>query len=420
MDAHDEAVFRSAVAHVLVVGGDDILETPDRFGAMLSDMLGSQSGRLRAERSALVALVARGAAPSILDGSLTPARRADLTTQLRTTDGLDEASLGVAIDALADAGNRSVMRSTGTPTESSPPTTASPPVEALAADAAASVIPSPPESPPPHDPTAYVGTPADPSSVPPSVSSATPAHAEVPTPTGPSGPPKGRVMGALVAVSAVLVGAVVALIVILAFGQESDTTTASPAGTAVAAGPAVSTAPTASTTTTALDPNVAAQQADPGLYAAMQRFDSTLQQSAQGRAAVGPLVIGVQNCSVNPQDASQQIDAIVANRQSVINQVSAIPTSSPQAATLSSDLQAAIQASITADRHYRNWMTSLYTDYQYTDPVGCPSGSAPRDAEFNAGDAASAQASDAKATFVDTYNPIATAMGLRTWAEDEI
>jgi hypothetical protein len=83
-------------------------------------------------------------------------------------------------------------------------------------------------------------------------------------------------------------------------------------------------------------------------------------------------------------------------------------------------LQAAIQASITADRHYRNWMTSLYTDYQYTDPVGCPSGSAPRDAEFNAGDAASAQASDAKATFVDTYNPIATAMGLRTWAEDEI
>jgi hypothetical protein len=105
----------------------------------------------------------------------------------------------------------------------------------------------------------------------------------------------------------------------------------------------------------------------------------------------------------------------------VLNQVNAVSTTtSPQAGQLARQLQTAIEESISADRHYSNWMTFLYRDYYYTDPIGCPDGSAPVDDEFAAGDADSEQATAAKEAFVAAYNPVAESLGLRTWAEEQI
>ena len=174
---------------------------------------------------------------------------------------------------------------------------------------------------------------------------------------------------------------------------------------------------TLATTTTTLDPVSAARAAKPQLYDLVNRLENILDQSARGRRAVGPLVSGGRTCSIDPYDASRQINAIVNNRQSVITQVSALPTSA-DGGPLVSKLQLAIQESINADRSYSDWMNYLYASYYYLFPIGCSS--APINADFADADASSARASTAKQDFVDTFNPIAESFGLRTWSPSDI
>ena len=171
------------------------------------------------------------------------------------------------------------------------------------------------------------------------------------------------------------------------------------------------------TTTTTLDPVSAARAAKPQLYDLVNRLENILDQSARGRGAVGPLVAGVKTCSIDPYDASRQINAIVNNRESVITQVSALPTSA-DGGPLVSKLQLAIQESINADRSYSDWMNYLYSSYYYLFPIGCSR--APVNADFADADASSARASTSKQDFVDTFNPIAESFGLRTWSPSDI
>lgn len=211
--------------------------------------------------------------------------------------------------------------------------------------------------------------------------------------------------------------------------HDSSSASASAAGSSpapsasdVSTSTATSTSTTSTSTTTTIDPAVVAQQkADEDLRAVVLKLDVILTQSSQGRGEVAPLVTGVKACTVSPSEAGTKIDSVVRNRQSVLDQVSALDTfGNPDAVSLVAQLHEAVQASIDADRHYREWMTYLYTDYYYTYPIGCPSGAAPTNAAFDAGQAASGRATAAKAAFVDAYNPIAGRFGVATWAEKDI
>jgi RNA polymerase subunit RPABC4/transcription elongation factor Spt4 len=257
----------------------------------------------------------------------------------------------------------------------------------------------------------------------------TPAGA--PVPAGATGPPagdgrSGLIIAAMVGLGLVLVALIVVFAVIL-IGRDSGTITATDSTTTSVTSTSTSSSVTsttlASTTTTAPTTTIdaAQQQAAANLRAAMVDLDGIVAQSSQGRGQVGTVVAGVKACTINPEEASRQINNVIANRQSVLNQVNALNTrANSQVASLQSQLRTAIQASIDADVHYRDWMVYLYTDYYYTIPVGCPSGSAPTNASYDAGNSASSQATNAKRAFVAAYNPLAQNQGLRTWSDTEI
>jgi hypothetical protein len=194
---------------------------------------------------------------------------------------------------------------------------------------------------------------------------------------------------------------------------------------AVATGSTTTMLPSTTTprpTTTTIDPVAVAQlQAAALEREGMLKLENILTQSASGRAQIVQLVAGVQNCTIDPDTAAKQVDAVVFNRQTVLTQVVALNSNNDTTvASLSTQLQRALQASIDADRHYSDWMKYLYATYYYTYPVGCPFGRPPTNGDFDAGQASSGDASAAKAVFVAAYNPVATGLGLRTWSATEI
>jgi hypothetical protein len=173
--------------------------------------------------------------------------------------------------------------------------------------------------------------------------------------------------------------------------------------------------------TTTLDPVMAARQARPQLYDLVTRMESILTQSSAGRGQVGKVVGDVRNCTVTPDTAAIEIDQVAVNRQSVLNQLSSLTNAAGVDGTsLISGLQVAIRESVTAGQYYSMWMKYLYASYYYTRPIGCPSGSAPLNADYSAAQAASGRASAAKKDFVEIFNPIAESFGLKTWDPGEI
>lgn len=210
MDAQDEAVFRSAVAHVVAVGGPEVLQQPDRFGAMLADLLGARSGQLRAERAAAVALVRTGGADELVAGPIAPARRTELTNQLRATGLDDELPISRAIDALTRVSltGSTLEASTGT----APGDPAASPLSAPAT--------SPAESPQPHPGSAstWQSSPQT-SAVPPP--QPVPTHgAKVVTPTRSGG------RRAAFAIGALFVLALAAVVLVLVFNARDESPTA--------------------------------------------------------------------------------------------------------------------------------------------------------------------------------------------------
>ncbi len=225
------------------------------------------------------------------------------------------------------------------------------------------------------------------------------------------------------AAGALAIVAVVVLVLVVNGGGSGDDgrelATAGSSSTVTTAAP--TTATTAAPTTTTLDPISQARQQHPKLYEVSLRLENILTQSSDGREGVGEAVGGVRECTMDPYEAERSIDDVIFNRSTVLNQVAAVDvTGDPEAASLVEKLQRAIQHSIDADRHYNNWISYLYTDYYYTRPVGCPSGRAPQNSEYDEGTADSGRATTAKQDFVAMYNPIAESFGMRMWDYTEI
>lgn len=232
-------------------------------------------------------------------------------------------------------------------------------------------------------------------------------------------------VGVLVVVVAVLVTVLVTRSSGTDVGSTSVTVTSAVTSTA-GSGPtstSPSTTTTAPSTTTTVDLQaLAALKAEQDLREVATKLEGILDQSSSGRGRVGALVDGVRNgCQFTPEAAEQEINGVIANRQSVLNQLAALDAKgNPEAITLVQQLQSALQASIDADVGYRDWMVYLYTTYYYTEPIGCPGGFPPTNASFDAGQAASGRATAAKQAFVATFNPIASRYGLATWDASQI
>ena len=151
------------------------------------------------------------------------------------------------------------------------------------------------------------------------------------------------------------------------------------------------------------------------------QMENLMSQSAQGRSEVVSTIAGVNNdCQTNPSDGAQQLDTVAQNRQSLLDQVSAMNVPPiGKAQHIHSLFQQALQSSIEADHAFSAWMQGVF-NYYYTFPQGCY-GTVPHDSNYNTAESDSAAASSAKAQLVVLFNRAARRFGLKAnWSESDI
>jgi hypothetical protein len=140
------------------------------------------------------------------------------------------------------------------------------------------------------------------------------------------------------------------------------------------------------------------------------RVENVLRQSAGGRREVAAALTAGLNCSISPRDAARQISSVADNRQSILVQLGTLSAPTPQADNAVTLLQAALQHSIEADRHYRD---GFVDDAQ----AHCP---LPSNAGFRSAATFDTRATAAKEQFVKAFNPLADRFHRRTWSAAEI
>jgi hypothetical protein len=161
------------------------------------------------------------------------------------------------------------------------------------------------------------------------------------------------------------------------------------------------------------------QQAD--MHAFLAKMENFFAQSSQGRQQIVSAIGQVQDhCSISPDQASQQISQVADNRQSLLDQASAVTVpQSPAARSILSNFQQALQHSINADNDYSAWMENLFI-YYYEPPQGCP-GAVPTDNNYSNAVSEDSQASAAKQALVQVFDPAARRYGLRAdWQESDL
>lgn len=145
-----------------------------------------------------------------------------------------------------------------------------------------------------------------------------------------------------------------------------------------------------------------------------------LDQSQYGRQDIVNAVNGVNGMTANPDDAANTMDSVESNRQSLLDQLSAmtVPDDS-RAVGVYNLLQQGLQHSIEADRDYAAWMHDVY-NYYYEYPIGYM-GNVPHTADYNAAVTQSAMANASKGNFCSRYDRLARRLGLRhTWQAAQI
>jgi zinc-ribbon domain len=225
----------------------------------------------------------------------------------------------------------------------------------------------------------------------------------------------------------------IGLLAVLVIAALTAVVTAQVSGGHVAAKPVTTTttlkvvsttASTVQTTTTKVTPTTVSKTAviaRQKYLTFLQQIENVLQQSSRGRGQLSPLVSGVKNCTITPDIASQQIRTVIDNRTSVLSQLPALIATAPNpdATNIGSLLQQALQSSIDADTQYKGWMDYLYSQYYYTQPIGCPNGQAPENETFSMALVDDARSTNLKQTFSNAFDPIAAQFGLGTWSDSQ-
>ncbi len=145
---------------------------------------------------------------------------------------------------------------------------------------------------------------------------------------------------------------------------------------------------------------------DAALRAFVDRIENVLAQSADGRSEIGSALHDGFSCSISPAEAARRIGSVADNRESILVQLGTLSAPTGPAADVVTRLQAALQQSIEADRHYRDGF------------LGVPPGSLcplPRNAAFALAARSDLRASRAKHGFVRVFNPLARDFGRRPW-----
>ena len=151
-------------------------------------------------------------------------------------------------------------------------------------------------------------------------------------------------------------------------------------------------------------------ESDSELLPFVNRIENVLQQSAGGRSQISKALQAGLDCEISPEEAARKIKSVADNRQSVLQQLTGITAPTAQTDELLTTLQAALQHSIEADRHYRDAFLGFPPDAR------CP---LPPSEDFDLATRADRKASKAKERFVAGFDPIAERTGSRTWSSAE-
>jgi DNA-binding SARP family transcriptional activator len=147
----------------------------------------------------------------------------------------------------------------------------------------------------------------------------------------------------------------------------------------------------------------------PAIRPFVHKLELFLDQSRTGREQVAATVFAASHCKLPRRQAVGRLDVVERNRQSLLQAVAALNVPDRDDALRASDLlQQAIQASITADQYWRNWLAHR---------TSCVLGAHP---DLEDARSADADASRAKERFVVAFNPLARGLGLREWRADEL
>ena len=170
--------------------------------------------------------------------------------------------------------------------------------------------------------------------------------------------------------------------------------------------------PTSQASASATEPSSSAAQ--PSGASVMATLGSYLTQSASVRPSIQAAIDGVQTCSETPSSGEATIQHAIEVRQRILGGLQTLaPSSLPRGAQLISELSAAMQNSINADRDYQNWMADSATS-----GGGCSSNPA-QDSSYQAGQNASVQATAAKNSFLNIWNPMAPSYGQKTYTSTD-
>jgi hypothetical protein len=147
---------------------------------------------------------------------------------------------------------------------------------------------------------------------------------------------------------------------------------------------------------------------DRELQTFVDRVESVLAQSAQGRGQIGNALGDGLSCRISPQEAARRLQRVVENRRAVLDQLAGVPKPTDQAGKTAQLLRQAMNESIEADIHYRDGFRAASV---------CP---VPKNQDFTDAKAADSRASVAKVRFVRAFDPLAQRFGRRTWSAGEI
>jgi DNA-binding SARP family transcriptional activator len=146
-----------------------------------------------------------------------------------------------------------------------------------------------------------------------------------------------------------------------------------------------------------------------GLPAFVVKLENFLGQSREGRREVAVTINSASRCALARRAAISRLTRVQRNRQSLLQQVAALAVPDRDDTVRASDLlQQSIQASISADWHYRDWLVHRRR---------CATLAAGPD--LDAARATDVQATRMKETFVQAFNPLARRFGKRTWNAGE-